>query len=239
MLLSANAAVVDNLNSLPCILLALTLVMVVTWLIYGRYHFIGPVRAFAKWTTGIDIDFTTARGRSVAIEEYIRRQTTRTPSIPRSGFALSSIFRGRSEKPVPEVPPTATWPRSPIPEIDISDATGLKSAPAAAEPQLLPSNTRRIASRIGKIDEEHSIPMQPLSPTQSLTFVVPETGRGSETGGGGGGRNGRSKRKSPPEHTSRIGTVSVLDALPESQLDPTATLDIHELRSLQFPRHYN
>lgn len=88
----------DTISTFPIVVVAMFAIMFVSWWIYGRRNYIGPVRALTKWSAGVDIDpnhLDSATGRADALKSYIDEQKgknkskspvtsgdTRTPQTP-------------------------------------------------------------------------------------------------------------------------------------------------------------
>ncbi|GMK58997.1 hypothetical protein CspeluHIS016_0700120 [Cutaneotrichosporon spelunceum] len=71
-----------ELPFLPIFTGCLAVVIVASWYLYGKRHYIGPIRALTIWATGTDVDphnvASNPRGR--AIKAYIERKTGRKGS---------------------------------------------------------------------------------------------------------------------------------------------------------------
>ncbi|BEI94524.1 uncharacterized protein CcaverHIS019_0700960 [Cutaneotrichosporon cavernicola] len=99
----------EIISFLPMVIAGLLLIFLASWFLYGRRHFVGPIRALTIWTTGQDIDprnVSTTNPRGRAIRQYIDKKTGRTSSNEGSNPAtpVRPTFSG---------PRTATLPSSP------------------------------------------------------------------------------------------------------------------------------
>ncbi|KLT41835.1 hypothetical protein CC85DRAFT_292432 [Cutaneotrichosporon oleaginosum] len=76
---------------LPMIFGAMCVIMVVSWFIYGRRHYVGPIRAFTIWATGQDVDprnIDAANPRGQAIKRFMELKTGRSSG---NGSPRSSV----------------------------------------------------------------------------------------------------------------------------------------------------
>ncbi|KLT41810.1 hypothetical protein CC85DRAFT_328672 [Cutaneotrichosporon oleaginosum] len=68
------------LSYLPMVFGGMLVVMLATWFLYGRRHYVGPIRTLTLWTTGQDIDLRTIDGSNRhddALQQIAARKTGR------------------------------------------------------------------------------------------------------------------------------------------------------------------
>ncbi|CAK9782617.1 hypothetical protein CC85DRAFT_284014 [Cutaneotrichosporon oleaginosum] len=96
---------------LPMTIGGMLVVILASWFLYGRHHYVGPIRAITIWATGQDIDprnVSTANARGLAIRRYIEKKTGKTSSNGESSSGGPS-----SRRPTFSGPRTATLPTVP------------------------------------------------------------------------------------------------------------------------------
>ncbi|CAK9785795.1 hypothetical protein CC85DRAFT_303523 [Cutaneotrichosporon oleaginosum] len=193
----------NNMSYLPIFIGCMLLIMLVTWFLYGKRHYSGPIRALTIWATGTDIDprnvATAPRGQ--AIREYIERKTgqpapttpkypartasgPRSPETPRSSRTKSSFHRlvGRSRDSGKTSPlasqgasDSPTRRNSVNPESGVLPRTECSVIP---ESGLLPES-RHQTTTLNAIPESELLPETRLYDT--TISVIPESGVLPET----------------------------------------------------------
>lgn len=126
----------------PWAFIGMIVVMAVSWFLYGRRHFVGPVRAMTKWTAGVEISPEEERpnSRSNVLKAYLSgpEKDKDSGSKKDSGGSGTPIKKSkRSSYGSDRAPPTPGTPGSAVQQLAYSQASS-NSEPAQAESQLLP-----------------------------------------------------------------------------------------------------
>lgn len=131
---STNAT---TLSYFPWALMGMIAVMTISWFLYGRRHFVGPVRAMTKWTAGVEINPEEANpnSRTDVIRAYLGGSRDKTshgsaPMTPIKAKSKRSSFQSEKDKTTP-----LASPHMQPPALTYSQAS---SEGAQAESQLLP-----------------------------------------------------------------------------------------------------
>lgn len=119
----------------PWAFIGMIVVMTLSWFLYGRRHFVGPVRAMTKWTAGVEISPEEERpnSRSNILKAYLSGPDKDSASKKDSGSGTPKQKSKRSSYGSDRTPatPIAVQP------LAYSQASS-NSEPAQAESQLLP-----------------------------------------------------------------------------------------------------
>lgn len=119
----------------PWAFIGMIVVMAVSWFLYGRRHFVGPVRAMTKWTAGVEISPEEERpnSRSNVLKAYLSGPDKDKDSGSKkdSGSGTPIKKSKRSSYGSDRAPAT------PVQQLAYSQASS-NSEPAQAESQLLP-----------------------------------------------------------------------------------------------------
>jgi hypothetical protein len=131
-------------------------IIIVTWYLYGRAYYMGPIRALTSWTEGSDDKYRTATGRARAIQEYARREKG-LPSM--SDITVSGSGTGGT---------TETTSKGSLWKSTLSSAKKFipwPSAPSAARAQLSGNET-------GAIPESELLPTTTYAPGARTTDIA-------------------------------------------------------------------
>jgi hypothetical protein len=128
--------------------------------VYGQRHYIGPIRALTKWSAGVEInphDFSTSRGRSKAITDYIqgasqRRKPSKASKVSKSSKAKAKASKESKDSDIPMGPitpantavTTIKWVFS-GPSTSVHARSERETGAALVESGLLPNTTMRPA----------------------------------------------------------------------------------------------
>lgn len=97
--MSSHAVPEDSYSFLPYVTAGMLAIMAVSWFLYGRRHYIGPIRSWTKWSAGVEInpqDYATSAGRGAAIRAYI---SANTGSGEHSSSKVSGLLRRFKKNP--------------------------------------------------------------------------------------------------------------------------------------------
>jgi hypothetical protein len=201
------------------------LIMIASWYLYGRRHYIGPIRALTKWSAGVEIDpkafdFDTPEGRFEALRDYLKRemnhQSPKNSNGSRAGDGTTTVSVPMLSKPIKWLSGGGTRPRT----RDSSEYVELAprtTAPALAESELVPrTNVGTFGVTAPALAESGVFP--PTSHAQAGARGNWSTAESQETVVG--------QFSSGSDHyfeRSRTQAGTQLPAIDESILDPTAT----------------
>lgn len=136
----SGQASVGQPSFFPFAVIGMLIVMALSWVLYGRRHYVGPIRSMTKWSAGVEIgpDEATpaAAGRKDVVKEYMSGDKhSNPPSIAPSLSPLKFKFK-RSSYHSDKNTLVAS-------ERSKDSQSNSNQAPAQAESQLLP--TRRLS----------------------------------------------------------------------------------------------
>jgi hypothetical protein len=204
----------------------MVVVMIISWLLYGRWHYIGPIRALTKWSAGIEIDptdYTTAAGRGAAIRSYMlaytRGSSSRTSSRP---SLLRKLFGGKSRQ-TPEASPANSEPKLAVaaPKPPRNAPGGFPNSHRERDGDVVPESRLMPQTRGGV--SFAAFPRRAKDTGGTETLLLTELSSGSQERIADQNALSHALMESELEPQSQWQTYGAGHALAESQLDPTQT----------------
>jgi hypothetical protein len=229
----------------------MVLIMIITWYLYGKKHYIGPIRALTKWSAGVEINpldphnFKTSVGRRNAIFEYMKGvmsvASDNSYTYAKTGETSGSSWT-TSIKKWTKFSALFSKPASETVFVDDGAGEGVNAQTTQALPEsgLLPqTHVGTVAPTMAALDESVLLPGPRVSFDSSIAHTESEVGTTTTFGRTSVGQTDtfgaptQHRARGPVAPRARVhrdhrAAASVTDTMPaidESQLDPTATRD--------------